>query len=50
MAALDGLDDRVEPIVKKIWAARDAAAKADIDWKSLREILLTQLIRRLDLK
>jgi hypothetical protein len=50
MAALDGLDDREEPIMKKLWATRDAAAKADIDRESLREILGTQLIRRLDLK
>jgi hypothetical protein len=50
MAALDGLEDRVEPIMKKIWATRDAAAKADVDRESLREILGTQLIRRLDLK
>jgi hypothetical protein len=50
MAALDGLDDREEPIMKKFWATRDAAAKADIDRESLREILGTQLIRRLDLK
>jgi hypothetical protein len=50
MAALDGLEDRVEPIMKKIWATRDAAAKADADRESLREILGTQLIRRLDLK
>jgi len=38
MAALDGLSDRVEPLVKKIWATRDAAAKADIDRESMREI------------
>jgi hypothetical protein len=50
MAALDGLDDREEPIMKKLWATRDAAAKADLDRESLREILGTQLIRRLDLK
>jgi hypothetical protein len=50
MAALDGLDDRVEPLVKKIWATRDASAKATVDRESLREILGTQLIRRLDLK
>ena len=50
MAALDGLEDRVEPLMKKIWATRDAAAKADVDRESLREILGTQLIRRLDLK
>ena len=50
MAALDGLSDRVEPILKKIWATRDAAAKAEVDRESMREILGTQLIRRLDLK
>jgi hypothetical protein len=50
MAALDGLDDRFEPIRKKLWATRDAAAKADIDRESMREILGTELIRRLDLK
>ena len=50
MAALDGLDDRFEPIRKKLWATRDAAAKADVDRESMREILGTELIRRLDLK
>jgi hypothetical protein len=50
MAALDGLDDREEPIMKKLWTTRDAVAKADLDRESLREILGTQLIRRLDLK
>jgi hypothetical protein len=50
MAALDGLDDREEPLMKKIWATRDASAKAAVDRESLREILGTQLIRRLDLK
>ena len=50
MAALDGLDDREEPLTKKIWATRDASAKAAVDRESLREILGTQLIRRLDLK
>jgi hypothetical protein len=50
MAALDGLEDRVEPFMKKIWASRDAAAKANADRESLREIIGTQLIRKLDLK
>jgi hypothetical protein len=50
MAALDGLSDRIEPLQKKIWASRDAAAKASADRESLREILGTELIRRLDLK
>ena len=50
MAALDGLEERVEPFVKKIWASRDAAAKANADRESLREIIGTELIRKLDLK
>jgi hypothetical protein len=50
MAALDGLSDRVEPLMKKIWASRDAAAKAQVDRESLREVLGSQLIRRLELK
>jgi hypothetical protein len=50
MAALDGLTDRVEPIQKKIWATREAGAKAAIDRESMREVLGTELIRRLDLK
>jgi hypothetical protein len=50
MAALDGLSDRVEPLQRKIWATRDAGAKAAADRESMREILGTELIRRLDLK
>jgi hypothetical protein len=50
MAALDGLSDRVEPLQKKIWATRDAAAKAAVDRESMREVLGTEQIRRLDLK
>jgi hypothetical protein len=50
MAALDGLSDREEPIMKKIWATRDAAAKAGADRESLREILGSELVQRLDLK
>jgi len=50
MAALDGLSDRVEPLQKKIWATREAGAKAAADRESMREILGTELMRRLDLK
>jgi hypothetical protein len=50
MAALDDLTDRVEPLSKKIWATREESAKAAIERESLREILGTQLIRRLELK
>ena len=50
MAALDGLDDRVEPIMKKIFASRDASNKAAADRESMREIISTELIRKLELK
>src|SRR5271170_2790992 len=45
MAALDGLDDRLEPIERKVWATRAAANKADADRESMREIIGSQLIR-----
>jgi hypothetical protein len=50
MAALDGLSDRVEPLQRKIWATREAGAKAAADRESMREILGSELMRRLDLK
>jgi hypothetical protein len=50
MAALDGLTDRMEPLMKKVYASRDAANKANIDRESLREILGSELIQQLNLK
>ena len=50
MAALDGLSDRVEPLQRKIWATREAGAKAAADRESMREILGSELMRRLELK
>jgi len=50
MAALDGLSDRVEPLQRKIWATREAGAKAAADRESMREVLGSELMRRLDLK
>ncbi len=50
MAALDGLSDRVEPLMKKVYASRDASNKAAIDRESMREILGTELIQQLNLK
>jgi hypothetical protein len=50
MAALDGLSDRVEPLQRKIWATREAGNKAAADRESMREVLGSQLVRRLDLK
>jgi hypothetical protein len=50
LAAMDGLEDRMEPIMRKIWSTRDAANKAAVDRESLREILGSQIIRQLNLK
>jgi hypothetical protein len=50
MAALDGLEDRTEPMMKKIFASRDQANKAAAERESLRETIGSQLIRHLVLK
>jgi hypothetical protein len=50
MAALDGLSDRVEPLQRKIWATREAGAKAAADRESMREVLGSELMRKLELK
>jgi hypothetical protein len=50
MAALDGLEDRTEPMIKKIFTSRDQANKASAERESLRETIGSQLIRRLVLK
>jgi hypothetical protein len=50
MAALDNLDDKTEAIFKKVWATRAIAAKAEIDRESMREILGSELLRKLILK
>jgi hypothetical protein len=50
MAALDGLIDRVEPLQRKIWATREAGAKAAADRESMREVLGSELMRKLELK
>jgi hypothetical protein len=50
MAAFDGFDDRFEPIMKKVFATRDASNKAAADRESLRQILGTEMIRKLELK
>lgn len=50
MAALDNLDDRLEPLQRKIFATRDEASKAAVDRESIREILGSELIRNLVLK
>ena len=50
MAALDGLDDRIEPLQRKVWADRAVAAKASADRGKMRTQLGSELIRELILK
>ncbi len=50
MAALDGLDDKLEPLQRKVWADRETAAKATIDRGKMRTQLGSELIRELILK
>jgi hypothetical protein len=50
MAALDNLDDKTEAIFKKVWATRAIAAKAEVDREAMREILGSELLRKLTLK
>ena len=50
MAALDGLDDRIEPLQRKVWADRAVAAKASVDRGKMRTQLGSELIRELILK
>ncbi len=50
MAALDGLDDKIEPLQRKVWADRAVAAKASADRGKMRTQLGSELIRELILK
>lgn len=50
MAALDGLEDKLEPLERKVWADRATAAKATADRGKMRTQLGSQLVRELVLK
>jgi hypothetical protein len=50
LAALDGLADRFDPITNKLFGSRDASTKAAIDRESMREILGSEIIRKLEVK
>ena len=50
MGALDNLEDRTEPMMKKLFNSRDQANKAAAERESLREVIGSQLIRHLILK
>ncbi|MEA3151353.1 MAG: hypothetical protein QOD56_2292 [Gammaproteobacteria bacterium] len=49
-AALDGLDEKMALIDKKIWGSLKDAAKSDADRESIRTILGTEVIREMDFK
>jgi hypothetical protein len=48
--AMDGLEDKLEPIYKKVYASRADASKAEMDRESMREVLGDEIIRELKLK
>jgi hypothetical protein len=51
MASFDGLEDKVEPLARKVTGQdRSQADKAYADRSTMREILGTELIRELELK
>lgn len=50
MAALDGLDAKVEPLQRKVWENSAAASKAMIERGKMRTQLGSELIRELILK
>jgi len=49
-AALDGLQDRMDPISSKVWGSRSGADKASVDRGKMREQLGVEYIQKLNLK
>jgi hypothetical protein len=50
MAALDGLDEKTDPIDKKIFGSTEAANKATVNRAQMRDVLGSELVRELKLK
>jgi len=51
MAAFDGLADRTEPVMKEVTGlTREQATAAGVERGKMREILGSEMIRKLDLK
>ena len=50
LAAMDGLDEKVDAVGKTIWATRQKANEAEISREAMREVLGSELIRELVLK
>jgi hypothetical protein len=49
-AALDGLEDRMEPIANKVWGSRAASNQASADRGKMRETLGVEYVQELKLK
>jgi hypothetical protein len=49
-AALDGLDDKTEPIVNKAFGSQQKANEAQVDREKMREVLGSERIQQLVLK
>jgi hypothetical protein len=49
-AAFDGLNDKVDPIEKKVFGSLDASNKGAVDREKIREILGGQVMQKLQLK
>lgn len=49
-AALDGIDEKMSLIDKKIWGSIKQAAQSDADRESIRTVLGSELIQKLDFK
>jgi hypothetical protein len=49
-AALDGLEDRINAMEKKIWSDRAGISKAQVDREALREVLGSEDVQQLVLK
>ena len=49
-AALDGLRDKIDPVLKKVFGSMDAASKGAVDRDKMRESLGGQFLQELKLK
>ena len=50
MAAFDGMQDRVDPIMEKVFGSQDQQSQANIERGKIRTVLGAELIRELLLK
>jgi len=50
MAAFDDMQDRVDPIMEKVFGSQDQQSQANVERGKIRTVLGTELIRELLLK